>query len=96
MSELTFIGLDVHARSVAAGVLEGGTGEVRSCTAPPRTADLVPGCASRGIPFRGLCGAGAHRLRPRARLRSGRHPLPGGRPLEDRPGARGAREDRPP
>ena len=41
MSELTFIGLDVHARSVAAGVLEGSTGEVRSCAAPVRTAELV-------------------------------------------------------
>ncbi len=42
MSELTFIGLDVHARSVAAGILEGSTGEVRSGAAPPRTAELVP------------------------------------------------------
>ena len=41
MSEPTFIGLDVHARSVAAGVLEGSTGEVRSCAAPVRTAELV-------------------------------------------------------
>src|SRR5659263_492124 len=48
MSELTFIGLDVHARSVAAGVLEGSTGEVRSCTAPPRTADLVPWLREQG------------------------------------------------
>jgi hypothetical protein len=30
MSELTFIGLDMHARSVAAAVLNAGTGEVRS------------------------------------------------------------------
>jgi len=41
MSEITFIGLDVHARSVAAGVLDGASGEVRSCTAPPRSAELV-------------------------------------------------------
>ena len=41
MSELTFIGLDVHARSVTAGVLEGSSGEVRGCAAPPRTAELV-------------------------------------------------------
>ena len=38
MSELTFIGLDVHARSVTAVVLGGASGEVRSCTAPARTA----------------------------------------------------------
>ena len=48
MSELTFIGLDVHARSVAAGVLEGSTGEVRSCAAPPRTAELVPWLLEQG------------------------------------------------
>jgi transposase len=41
MSELTFIGLDVHARSVAAGLLDAGTGEVRSCAAPAQTAELV-------------------------------------------------------
>ena len=38
MSEHTFIGLDVHARLVAAGVLDARSGEVRSCNAPPRTA----------------------------------------------------------
>ncbi len=41
MSELTFIGLDVHPRSVAAGLLDARTGEVRSCSAPARTAELV-------------------------------------------------------
>ena len=34
MSELALIGLDVHARSVPAGLLDAGTGEVRSCNAP--------------------------------------------------------------
>jgi transposase len=48
MSELTFIGLDVHASSVAAGVLEGSTGEVRSGAAPPRTAELVPWLREQG------------------------------------------------
>ncbi len=41
MSEPTFIGLDVHARSVAAAALDADTGEVRSCAAPARTAELV-------------------------------------------------------
>ena len=48
MSELTFIGLDVHARSVAAGVLDGESGEVRSCTAPAQTAELVPWLRAQG------------------------------------------------
>jgi hypothetical protein len=34
MSELTFIGLDVHARSVSAGMPDAESGEVRSCAAP--------------------------------------------------------------
>lgn len=42
MSELTFIGLDVHARSVAAAVLEGSTGEVR-------TAELVAWLRRQGV-----------------------------------------------
>jgi transposase len=48
MSELTFIGLDVHARSVAAGVLEGSTGEVRSCAAPVRAGELVAWLQQQG------------------------------------------------
>ena len=49
MSESTFIGLDVHARSVWAGVLDGVTGEVRSCAAPVRTAELGA-CEAAGVP----------------------------------------------
>ena len=48
MSEHTFIGPDVHARSVAAGVLGGESGEVRSRSAPARTAELVPWLRARG------------------------------------------------
>jgi transposase len=48
MSELTFIGLDVHARSVAAGLLDARTGEVRSRSAPARTAELVSWLQEQG------------------------------------------------
>jgi transposase len=41
MHERSFIGLDVHARSVQAGVLDGLTGEVRSLAAPVATKELV-------------------------------------------------------
>jgi transposase len=41
MSERTFIGLDVHARSVRAALLDGLTGEVRSLDAPVPTKKLV-------------------------------------------------------
>ena len=48
MSELTFIGLDVHARSVGAGVLDGASGEVRSCTAPLATSELIAWLRAQG------------------------------------------------
>lgn len=48
MSQSTFIGLDVHARSVWAGVLDGESGEVRSCSAPVRSTDLVPWLRAQG------------------------------------------------
>jgi transposase len=48
MSELTFIGLDVHARSVTAGILEGSTGEVRGGGAPVAVAELVPWLRAQG------------------------------------------------
>jgi len=48
MSEHTFIGLDVHARSVAAGLLGGESGEVRSCSAPTRAAELVSWLQAQG------------------------------------------------
>src|SRR5665648_356844 len=41
MHERTFIGLDVHARSVQAGVLDGLTGEVKSLAVPVATNALV-------------------------------------------------------
>ena len=41
MQQRTFIGLDVHARSVQAGVLDGLTGEVKSLALPAVTEALV-------------------------------------------------------
>ena len=48
MTQHTFIGLDVHARSVAAGLLDAATGEVKSCSAPSRSAELVPWLRAQG------------------------------------------------
>jgi transposase len=48
MSEPTFIGLDVHARSVVAGILDGTSGELRSCAAPAATAELVAWLHAQG------------------------------------------------
>jgi transposase len=41
MSEGTWVGLDVHARKVVAGVLDAGSGEVRSLRAPTLPAETV-------------------------------------------------------
>ena len=35
MGEGSWVGLDVHARSVVAGVIDAGSGEVRSLRVPP-------------------------------------------------------------
>jgi transposase len=43
-----FIGLDVHARSVTAALLDGTTGEVRSAAAPARSAELVEWLVAQG------------------------------------------------
>ena len=48
MSESMFIGLDVHARSVWAALLDGASGEVRSCAAPVRSAELVEWLQAQG------------------------------------------------
>ena len=48
MDESMFIGLDVHARSVTAGVLDATTGEVRCGAAPARTAELVEWLRAQG------------------------------------------------
>jgi transposase len=43
-----FIGLDVHARSVTAALLDGTTGELRSAAAPARTAELLEWLCGQG------------------------------------------------
>jgi transposase len=51
MRESTFIGLDVHARSVWAGVLDGASGEVSSKAVPVRTEELVAWLLSQPQPL---------------------------------------------
>jgi hypothetical protein len=41
MSEGSWVELDVHARSVVAGVIDQGSGEVRSLRLPPGPAETV-------------------------------------------------------
>src|SRR5450756_1322116 len=50
MHERTFIGLDVHARSIQAGVLDGLTGEVRSLAVPVATGALVAWVCTQPAP----------------------------------------------
>jgi transposase len=52
MGNGTFVGLDVHARSVVAGLIEEGTGEVRVMRAPPATDELVGWLGALAAPVR--------------------------------------------
>ena len=99
MSELTFIGLDVHARSVSAGILDGGTGEVRSCSAPAGSTELVAWLRAQGEPLAvayeaGPTGFGLARACQAAGIRclvaapSKIAPAPGERVKLDRPSRR--------
>ena len=56
MSEGSWVGLDVHARSVVAGVIDAGSGEVRSLRVPP-------GCDGDGGVVEDAAGAGSGRVR---------------------------------
>ncbi len=58
MQERAFIGLDVHARSVKAGLLDGLTGEVRSLAVPATTAALVAWVCAQPGPQAVACEAG--------------------------------------
>jgi hypothetical protein len=48
MSVGSWVGLDVHARSVVAGVVDGASGEVRSLRVPPGNDGTVDSHAGRG------------------------------------------------
>ena len=52
MSEGSWVGLDVHARSVVAGVLDGGSGELRTRRVPTATQDTVGWLTSLPGPVR--------------------------------------------
>jgi len=52
MSEGSWVGLDVHARSVVAGVIDQGSGEVRSLRVPPRPAETVAWLKTLPTPVR--------------------------------------------
>ncbi len=56
MNEGSWVGLDVHARSVVAGVIDAGSGEVRSLRLPPR-------CERDGRVAADAAGAGSGRVR---------------------------------
>lgn len=48
----SWVGLDVHATSVVAGLIEEGTGELRVLRAPHRTPELVDWLGSLPAPVR--------------------------------------------
>jgi transposase len=58
MSEGSWVGLDVHARSVVAGVIDQGSGEVRSRRVPPGNAGTVAWLKTLPTPLRVVYEAG--------------------------------------
>lgn len=52
MNEGSWVGLDVHARSVVAGVIEAGSGEVRSLRLPPGSVETVAWLGTLPAPVR--------------------------------------------
>src|SRR5579864_9769438 len=58
MNEGSCVGLDVHARSVVAGVIDVGSGEVRSLRVPPRSDATVTWLKTLPAPVRVVYEAG--------------------------------------
>jgi transposase len=58
MSEGSWVGLDVHARSVVAGVIDQGSGELRSLRVPPGNAETVAWLRTLPAPVRVVYEAG--------------------------------------
>jgi transposase len=58
MGEGSWVGLDVHARSVVAGVIDGGSGEVRSLRLPPGAEATVARLQTLPAPVRVVYEAG--------------------------------------
>jgi len=52
MGEGSWVGLDVHARSVVAGVLDAGSGELRTLRLPPPSEAIVDWLGELPVPVR--------------------------------------------
>ena len=94
MAEGTWVGLDVHARSIVAGVLDARSGELRSWRAPTLPAELVEWLRRLPAPVRvayeaGPTGYGLVRACAAAGIAYGRGAL------EDPAGTRRQGQDRP-
>ena len=75
MSEGSWVGLDVHARSVVAGVIDQGSGEVRSLRLPPGAEATVEWLQTLPAPVRVVYEAGPNRVPARAGVCGGRDQL---------------------
>ena len=69
MSEGSWVGLDVHARSVVAGVIDVGSGEVRSLRVPPGCDATVAWLTTLPAPVRAAYEAGPTGYRGRSEER---------------------------
>ena len=96
MGNGTFVGLDVHARSVVAGLIDEATGEVRAVRAPHGTHELVGWLGELPGPVRVAYEAGPTGYGLARAARQAGIALPGGRPEPDPQRAGRSGQERPP
>ena len=92
MSEGSWVGLDVHARSVVAGVIDMGSGEVRSLRVPPGAEATVAWLKTLPAPVRVVYEAGPNRVPACACVCRGRDQLRCRGAVEDPAGGRSGQD----
>src|SRR6266446_3372201 len=92
MNEGSCVGLDVHARSVVAGVIDVGSGEVRSLRVPPGNEGTVAWLKTLPAPVRVVYEAGPTGYGLGACVRRGRDRLRCRGAVEDPAGGRSGQD----
>ena len=92
MGEGSWVGLDVHARSVVAGVIDQESGEVRSLRVPPGSDATVAWLQTLPAPVRVVYEAGPTGYRARASVCAGGDQFCGCGAVEDPAGGRSGQD----
>jgi transposase len=87
MGEGSWVGLDVHARTVVAGVLDAASGELRTLRVPPRSVETIAWLRQLPAPVRVAYEAGPTGYGLAQCLCAGGDRVHGGGAVEDPAGA---------